>query len=336
MDPGLLTAICQSFRDSILPLAPQLVDLLHPSWFVLVRLSFLLLMLSLLCGAPGAFVGDLLLGTLAIGFTHVLLLFGWQWAGGFFEGTIRVAQLLGAPGIDPSGIVNWGWTMADPIFKALDSQGVLSFVTSPFMHLTFEAGAWAIAFAFIMLAIMQMGFLLMSYVLVGTAPFFCLFAVLPVLRSLTMRWVSLVFSTMSGLFVTMIIGLAMQNIGQGMLETLQSKFLVTGTTLLLTDYLMPLGVGVVLLACFVWIPLRFAGQAGGASMDILSATSALVFGAGGAAVSAAQNSGGGGGKSGSTTTITNNSGAGGGGGGGGGSGSNSGMGKPVMGAPQWS
>ena len=278
----------------MLPIAPQLVDLLHPSWFVLVKLGFLLLILSLLMGATPAMVAGLLIGTLALGFTHFLLLYGWQIAEQFFIGTVHVAQLMGAPGVDPSGVVSWGWAVSDPIFKSLDAQGVLSYITSPFMHLTFEAGAWAVAGAFLVIAAMEMGFLIMSYVLVGTAPFFLLFAVLPVVNQLAMRWASLVFSCMSGLFVTLFIAMGMQRVGQGMLDTLQSKFLVTGVTLTLNDYLLPLGIGTVLIIAFIWIPLKFAGAMGGVAMDILSGVSKMAFGTMGAASAVMAGSGGGG------------------------------------------
>lgn len=298
MEPGILTGICEAFRNALLPLAPQFVDLLHPTWFAFVKLAFLLLVLAAVAGAPSGLVGSLLIGTLALGFTHILLLLGYQWTESFFRGTVGLARSLGAPAPDPSGLVSWGWTVADPIFKALDTQGVLSYIKNPFMHLTFEAGAWAIAGAFIVLAAMEMGFLLMSYVLVGTAPFFCLFAVIPVLRSLTMRWATLVFSTMSGLFVTMFLALGVQNIGHGLLETLQAKFLVTGVTLVLADYVMPLGIGVVLIISFTWIPLRFAREANGAAMDIMSGVGAMAMGAWSAATGVARDvgSGGGGGE----------------------------------------
>lgn len=289
MEPGILTAICEAFRNALLPLAPQLVDLLHPSWFAFMRLAFLLLLASLMFGSPAVALGRLFVGTLAIGFTHVLLLYGYQWADGFFRGTVEVARALGAPAIDPSGLVSWGWTISDPIFKALDGMGALSYITSPLIHLTFEAGAWAIAGAFIVLAAMEMGFLLMSYVLVGTAPFFCLFAVVPILQALTMRWVSLVFSAMSGLFVTMFFALVVRNIGQTLLDTLQARFLAPGVTLLLQDYLLPLGVGIVLIISFVWIPLKFAREVGGVAMDIMAGVSGMAFGAAGAVTSALSN-----------------------------------------------
>ena len=171
MEPGLLTAILGQFRDVLLPLGPELAELLHPSWYILVKLSFILLILSLLMGSSPAIVSGLLVGCLTLGFTHILILYGYLWVDGFFRGLSFVALKLGAPSPDPSGLVSWGWAISKPIFDALDNQGVWSYVTSPVLHLTFEAGAWAVYFAFVVLALMEMGYLIMSFLLCGLAPF---------------------------------------------------------------------------------------------------------------------------------------------------------------------
>ena len=71
------------------------------------------------------------------------------------------------------------------------------------------------------------------------------------MRQLTIRWVGLVFSTMSGLFVTLFLTRVVHDMGQTMLDTMTNKFLVTGVTLTSTDFLMPVGVGVVLMVTFV-------------------------------------------------------------------------------------
>ena len=65
-------------------------------------------------GFTPSVVSGLLIGTLALGFTHLLLLFSWEWASQFFAGAVHLSERLGAVAPNPSAIVSLGMEVGIP------------------------------------------------------------------------------------------------------------------------------------------------------------------------------------------------------------------------------
>lgn len=297
MDGGLLSNVLLTFKAIAEHQARDLTFLLEPSWFILAKLMFVLLVLGLVAGSRDL-KGVFLLGLLWLGFTHVVFLYGYDWADSFSHGIRRLSDHLGVPAYDPSAIAQLGMYAAAPLFKGTGDGGFFSFLNSlagiPFLL----AGLFVLA-AFATLAFVQFALLLMNYILLAGAPFFLLWLAVPGFNALTQIWTGMFFGCMSGLFVTGLLSGVMVETSRFMADRYELVFNNAGYTPTWVDFAEPVVVGFILAAALAFIPWRFsiAAWALGNSLlagvgTVLSMGGATVAGLGGAVGSATGQRGG--------------------------------------------
>lgn len=338
MDGGILSLIILNFKAASQHWAIGLIDLLEPAWFVFVRLAFTLLIITAWFEKQRG-LAILGIGVLWLGFTHVLFLRGWEWADSFSHGIRQISYHLGVPAYDPSAVVQLGAYVAKPLLSATANQGTLGFIKSIWAGGSFALAGVAMFAAFSLLAFVQFSLLLLNYLLIGSAPFFLLWLLLPGVNALSLLWIRLMTGTLAGLFACSLIAGIMHDFGQQMADRYQAVFAnaVGVTTLTWADWAGPLGTALVLAAAFAWIPLKFSSAAAGVAGEVWSAVGVgLSMGASmlTAGPQQSNNNGGGGGGNDTNSSTTPSLAAPSGGGGGGNS---SGSMGPAQAAPtaQW-
>src|SRR5678815_1223199 len=119
---------------------------------------------------------------------------------------------------------------------------------------------------------------LFGSVLIGSAPFFLLFLPLPVLNSISNRWMQLVGGTIAASFVVGLIAGIMQDLTGGIADFYRASFAgaaAGGVTLTASDYAIPLLTAVVMGTSFCLIPLKFFAVGGGVMNDLMAGIGAL-------------------------------------------------------------
>jgi len=295
MDGFVLNAILLKFQAAYEHNAVALITLLEPSWFVLIGLAFVLLLLSVVVD-HGRFFPVMLVGLTWLGATHILFLRGWEWAESISYGTRHVAQHLGAPAFNPSAILELGSYVAAPLLTSVANQGALGFVWHP-STIPFAMSGIAMFLAYCVLALVQFALLLMNYLLIGGAPFFLLWLPVPGLSAIGQLWIQLMCGNLAGLFVCGQIAGIMRDLGQAMAERYHAVFANAAgvTTLTWNDYSEPLGTALVMAIAFAWIPLSFSKAAFGIAGSLVKG-GGMLLGAASYAVTMPSSSGGGGGS----------------------------------------
>lgn len=282
MDTGLLTQAVLTFQQAAAPWAVALIPIMEGLLFKLVFLQWSLCLMAWIFKYD---LGDILSTMVQFLVTNGIVIYavrhGHEIIAGLFQGIVHLASLLGAPPLDPSAIASYGVYVVDPIAKALADQGWLSFATHPATYFFGVGAVWCLLGAFIVLAFLLVGVLILSFFLSGAAPFFLTFAALGFSRSITMGYLRLCFGAMVGLFTLMLMAAILVTLGEVLAAQIRDQFLTPVATLTYVDFLQPLVVGLILIGVFVWIPLSIMRHMDGIVLEWAGSRTlrSLVFGA---------------------------------------------------------
>jgi len=275
----VLNAILLQFQFASEKWAIDLINILEPSIFAYLKLGILLTFLSLMFNQALMFA-TLLRATLYLGLCHFVFLEGWVIVRDLFFGTSHLSQRMGAPAANPSAILALGLYVADPLLKSIASQGITGFLWHPSTVLFSLAGV-AILLAYCLLALVQFSLHLFGSILIGSAPFFLLFLPLPVLNSISNRWIQLVGGTIAASFVVGLIAGIMQDLSGGIADFYRTSFAdaaAGGVTLTAGDYAIPLLTACVMGVAFWQIPLKFFAVGQGVMSDLMAGIGAFAMG----------------------------------------------------------
>lgn len=262
----LLNAIVTMYRDAILPWGGVIGNIMLPLLGKLMVLGFTLMMIAEVWGMGISIVPALFNFMLLAGFASAMLTFGPEWVLDLFTGIGTISHMLGVPSTNPSALASIGAQVADPIYKSLAAQGALSFMFSP-TSWTFQLAGLALQAAFYILAMIQLALLISSYLIVASTGFFCCFMVTPFTRPLTMLWVRLLCGTMAALFMTLLLTACCAELGELLQVHLRTHFLAEGVTLTWPSYAAVIGIAVVLIGLFIYIPVKVGALAHGLVPD---------------------------------------------------------------------
>lgn len=266
MDGNVLNELVLLFKQASLIWAPVVAQIMEPMLIALILIAWVFAFLGP-AFAPGIDFFPILFRFFILnGLALAAVRFGAAWVNDLFEGVAQVAYRMGVPPLNPSAVLAMGPVVADPIMKALAEQGMLSYFTNPLTY-SFMFGSFALMLAFFVLAFVLTSILIFSFLLTAACPFFCAFAGVGFTRGITLGYVRMVFGTMSTLFIVALMTAIMSELAAIMEQWLRTQLLVEGVTLTWADMIGPIGVGIVLIGLFIWIPFKVAREVDGVVMD---------------------------------------------------------------------
>jgi len=329
MDPGILSQITLLFKNASLVWAPSIGQIMAPLPIQLMAIGWFFMLVSEVFVPGWGLFPALLVFFIGQGFALWMVQDGWFYIDDVFAGVKQIGIMLGAD-IDPSATAALGPVVSYPIMKSLADQGAWSYFTSP-ITIVYALAGLAYDLAFLILAFMEMGLLILSYVLTSACGFFFAFAGTTFTRPMTMTYVRLVFGCLASLFVVLLIKCISTEVATLLHQQLTAHFSVPGKTFTWNDYAMAGGPAVVLLSVFIWLPAHIGRQAYGMMPDWGGARAAVNLGGSvvNSTMPSSSNGGGGGGGGSGPAQVSSSQGSSGGGGSGGFSGSQASSQRPV-------
>lgn len=316
MEPGILSQITLLFKEASLIWAPSIGNIMAPLLIQLMAIGLFFMVISEAFVPGWGLFPALMVFFIGQGFALWMVQNGYIYIDDVFNGPKQIGVMLGAD-IDPSATAGLGPVVSYPIMKSLADQGALSYFTNPITYLYALAGL-AFDLSFIVLAFMEMGTLILSYVLTAACPFFFAFAGTSFTRPMTMTYVRLVFGCLASLFTVLLIKCISTEIATLEHQALVAHFSVPGKTFTWEDYGVAGGIALVQLSLFMWLPIHIGRQAYGFVPEWGGARSAATLGMGALMVGGGSSGGGGGGGGGGQAQVAASQGSSGGSGWGGG------------------